>query len=83
MCSHKIGGMSPEDFEGLLRPAVEQDEWKLVAVGAALGAVGGELLVYSDNQHVNPTRRALQNPVPQPNASTLRLATWTSVSLTM
>lgn len=39
----KIGGMSPEDFEGLLRPAVEQDEWKLVAVGAALGAVAGYL----------------------------------------
>ena len=41
--SDKIGGMSPEDFEGLLRPAVEQDEWKLIAVGAALGAVAGYL----------------------------------------
>ena len=39
----RIGNMIPEDFDGLLRPAVEQDEWKLVAVGAALGTVAGYL----------------------------------------
>jgi hypothetical protein len=39
----KIGDMSPEDFYGLLRPSVEQDEWKVVAVGTALGCLAGYL----------------------------------------
>jgi uncharacterized membrane protein YheB (UPF0754 family) len=39
----KIGNMSPDDFYSLLRPAVEQDEWKVVAVGTALGCVAGYL----------------------------------------
>lgn len=33
--------LSPRKFEGMLRPAFEEDEWILIAVGAALGfAVG-------------------------------------------
>jgi hypothetical protein len=37
--------LSPEEFEGLLRPAFEQDEWILIAVGAALGFLVGEMQV--------------------------------------
>jgi len=38
--------MTPEEFEGVLRPVFEQDEWKLIAVGAVLGFLVGELQVY-------------------------------------
>jgi hypothetical protein len=37
--------LTPEQFEGLLRPAFEQDEWILIAVGAALGFLVGEVQV--------------------------------------
>ncbi|MGQ0502284.1 MAG: DUF445 domain-containing protein [Panacagrimonas sp.] len=37
--------LTPEQFEGLLRPAFEQDEWILIAVGAALGFLVGEFQV--------------------------------------
>ncbi|MQA11382.1 MAG: DUF445 domain-containing protein [Pseudonocardiaceae bacterium] len=37
--------LSPEQYEGLLRPAFRQDEWKLVAVGAIIGFLIGELQV--------------------------------------
>jgi hypothetical protein len=37
--------LTPEQFEGLLRPAFEQDEWILIAVGAALGFIVGEIQV--------------------------------------
>ena len=33
------------EYEGLLRPAFRQDEWKLIAVGGVIGAVIGELQV--------------------------------------
>ena len=42
----KMQEMSPEDFEGLLRPAFKQDEWILITVGAALGFLVGELQVF-------------------------------------
>jgi uncharacterized membrane protein YheB (UPF0754 family) len=35
--------LSRVEYEGLLRPAFRQDEWKLIAVGAAIGALVGEL----------------------------------------
>lgn len=38
--------MTPEEFEGVLRPVFEQDEWKLIAVGAVLGFLVGELQVF-------------------------------------
>ena len=41
----KIKLLSDEDFEGLLRPIFKQDEWKLIAVGAVLGFLVGELQV--------------------------------------
>ena len=38
---------TPESFEGVLRPAFQQDEWKLILAGAALGLGAGVLqLVY-------------------------------------
>jgi hypothetical protein len=35
--------LSRVEYEGLLRPAFRQDEWKLIAVGAIIGALVGEL----------------------------------------
>jgi len=39
--STRLAGLPPRDFEGMLRPAFEQDEWILIAVGAALGFMVG------------------------------------------
>tara|TARA_R110001592_G_scaffold63585_12_gene194956 strand:+ start:11920 stop:13152 length:1233 start_codon:yes stop_codon:yes gene_type:complete len=41
----KVRALSDDDFEGLLRPIFKQDEWKLIAVGAVLGFLVGELQV--------------------------------------
>jgi uncharacterized membrane protein YheB (UPF0754 family) len=41
----KIRLLGDEEYENLLRPAFKQDEWKLIAVGAALGFLIGELQV--------------------------------------
>ncbi|HEU5471807.1 MAG TPA: DUF445 family protein [Actinophytocola sp.] len=37
--------LSRVEYEGLLRPAFRQDEWKLIGVGAVIGALVGELQV--------------------------------------
>jgi uncharacterized membrane protein YheB (UPF0754 family) len=37
--------LSPMEYEGVLRPAFKQDEWKLILVGGILGALVGELQV--------------------------------------
>lgn len=42
----KMQQLNEEEFEQLLRPAFEQDEWILIAVGAALGFLVGELQVF-------------------------------------
>ncbi len=42
----KMQELTPEEFEGLLRPAFEQDEWILITVGAVLGFMVGELQVF-------------------------------------
>lgn len=39
---HKL---TPVEFEGVLRPAFKQDEWKVILVGGILGAIIGELQV--------------------------------------
>ncbi|MEM9069339.1 MAG: DUF445 family protein [Myxococcota bacterium] len=45
--NHRMEQLPPEEFEGVLRPAFQQDEWKLILAGAALGLVAGVLqLVY-------------------------------------
>ncbi|HET6286794.1 MAG TPA: DUF445 domain-containing protein [Amycolatopsis sp.] len=38
-------GLTPLEFEGLLRPAFRQDEWKLIVVGGLIGFLVGELQV--------------------------------------
>jgi uncharacterized membrane protein YheB (UPF0754 family) len=43
--SEKMKELTPEEFEGLLRPAFQQDEWILITVGAVLGCIVGELQV--------------------------------------
>ncbi|WP_026424975.1 DUF445 domain-containing protein [Actinokineospora inagensis] len=39
----KMNQLSRAEYEQLLRPAFRQDEWKLIAVGAVIGAVVGHL----------------------------------------
>lgn len=41
----KMRTLTPEQFEGLLRPAFQQDEWILITVGALLGFIVGEMQV--------------------------------------
>jgi uncharacterized membrane protein YheB (UPF0754 family) len=41
----KMQQLTPRQFERLLRPAFEEDEWMLIAVGALLGFVVGELQI--------------------------------------
>jgi uncharacterized membrane protein YheB (UPF0754 family) len=41
----KMKDLSVEEYEALLRPAFQQDEWILIAVGAALGFLVGEMQV--------------------------------------
>jgi uncharacterized membrane protein YheB (UPF0754 family) len=41
----KMRRLTRVEYEGLLRPAFRQDEWKLIAVGAAIGGLIGELQV--------------------------------------
>ncbi|MGH3734166.1 MAG: DUF445 domain-containing protein [Micromonosporaceae bacterium] len=41
----KMLQLSPLEYEGILRPAFKQDEWKLITVGATIGFLVGELQV--------------------------------------
>jgi uncharacterized membrane protein YheB (UPF0754 family) len=41
----KMRVLTSQEYEGLLRPAFRQDEWKLIAVGAIIGGLVGELQV--------------------------------------
>jgi uncharacterized membrane protein YheB (UPF0754 family) len=41
----KMQQLTPHEFERLLRPAFQQDEWILITVGAVLGFLVGELQV--------------------------------------
>jgi uncharacterized membrane protein YheB (UPF0754 family) len=47
--AQRLAALSPEAFEDMLRPAFKEDEWILIAVGAALGfAVGvGQLILFA------------------------------------
>jgi len=38
--------LTEEEFEGVLRPAFQQDEWILITVGAILGFLVGEMQVF-------------------------------------
>lgn len=39
--AERVGNLPPEEFFELLHPIIEEDEWKLIAVGAALGFCAG------------------------------------------
>lgn len=45
MVEQRMLGLTPVQFEQLLRPAFRQDEWKLITVGGVIGFVVGELQV--------------------------------------
>jgi len=55
----KLQQLTPEEFESLLRPAFQQDEWILIAVGAVLGFVVGELQVLLMEHLAHPVSAAL------------------------
>ena len=43
--------LDPLSFEGVLRPAFQQDEWKLIVAGGALGMAAGAaqvMLLFKD-----------------------------------
>lgn len=42
----KMQALTPTEFEGVLRPAYKQDEWKLIVIGAFLGGVAGVLQLF-------------------------------------
>ena len=42
----RMQALSPEEFEGVLRPAYEADEWKLILTGALLGMGAGFMQLY-------------------------------------
>lgn len=42
----RMRALSPEEFEGVLRPAYEADEWKLILTGAILGMGAGFMQLY-------------------------------------
>ncbi|TCO58022.1 hypothetical protein EV192_10584 [Actinocrispum wychmicini] len=44
--ARKMNDLSRVEYEELLRPAFRQDEWKLIAVGAIIGFLVGELQVH-------------------------------------
>ena len=35
----KMAGLPPAEFEAILHPVFQEDEWKLIAVGGGLGVV--------------------------------------------
>jgi len=39
----RMSSLDPKNFEGVLRPAFQQDEWKLIVIGAVLGLGAGFL----------------------------------------
>ncbi|TVT21609.1 DUF445 domain-containing protein [Amycolatopsis acidiphila] len=45
MVEQRMLALTPVQYEGLLRPAFRQEEWKLISVGGVIGFVVGELQV--------------------------------------
>ncbi len=67
----KMKELSVEEFEALLHPAFEQDEWMLIAVGAALGFTVGEMQVLVMEHLARPIPGAVEKA-----ASLLSLLPW-------
>jgi len=45
MIEQRMLQLTPREYEGLLRPAFRQEEWKLIVVGGVIGFLVGELQV--------------------------------------
>jgi uncharacterized membrane protein YheB (UPF0754 family) len=45
----KMESLPPQDFEQILHPVFQEDEWKLIAVGGLLGVVIGLLQAFFIN----------------------------------
>jgi len=43
--NEKMSELPPDDFVGFLRPVFQEDEWKLILVGAILGLIAGFLQI--------------------------------------
>lgn len=41
MMYDRMSELSPAEFQGMLRPAFQEDEWKLILIGGVLGAIAG------------------------------------------
>jgi uncharacterized membrane protein YheB (UPF0754 family) len=41
----KMAQLTPEQFEGIMRPIFKDDEWLMISVGAVLGFAVGEIQV--------------------------------------
>jgi uncharacterized membrane protein YheB (UPF0754 family) len=59
LLSTKMADLTVEEYEALLRPAFQQDEWILIAVGAALGFLVGEMQVLVMEHFATPVEMAL------------------------
>ncbi|GAA2400290.1 DUF445 domain-containing protein [Mycolicibacterium llatzerense] len=46
MTVEKMSDLTDDEYEGLLRPAFKQDEWKIVLIGGLLGFLVGELQIH-------------------------------------
>lgn len=64
----KMTELNAEEYEALLHPAFEQDEWILITVGAALGFLVGEMQVL--------VMEHLAKHVPETAVSLLQLLPW-------
>jgi uncharacterized membrane protein YheB (UPF0754 family) len=42
----KMSNLPPSEFEGLLHPVFQEDEWKLVLMGGGLGVIIGITQIY-------------------------------------
>ncbi|MCK9250476.1 MAG: hypothetical protein M0P31_16060 [Solirubrobacteraceae bacterium] len=45
LVAERMEGLTNDEYEGLIRPAFKDDEWVIVAVGAILGGIVGEIQV--------------------------------------
>jgi len=43
----KMAELPPDEFEALLHPVFEEDEWKLIVMGGALGLIIGVIQMYT------------------------------------
>lgn len=47
LIQERMENLSPAEFQDLLRPAFEEDEWILIAIGACLGLLAGTIQLFT------------------------------------